>query len=197
MGKLIITIGRETGSGGRLIGEALASRLNIPCYDKKLLIETARRSGFNEDVIKENEERKPKFFWGAGMYGYEHPLPVQLFMEQSKVIQTLADKESCVIIGRCSDYVLKEEYNLINIFVHASEESRAKRVAEREGIPVDKAKIQNLRTDKARAAYYNYFTGQTWGDSRNYHLTLDSEKLGIGGAVDLIMQYLKIRDLIH
>ena len=196
MGKILITIGRETGSGGRLIGEALAQRLNIPCYDKKLLIETARRSGFNEDVIKENEERKPKFFWGAGMYGYEHPLPVQLFMEQSKVIQTLADKESCVIIGRCSDYVLKNEYNVINIFVHAPEEARAKRVADRENIPVEKAKIHVLRTDKARSAYYNYFTGQNWGESKNYHLTLDSEKLGIGGAVDLIIQYLKIRSLI-
>lgn len=195
MGKIVITVGRETGSGGRLIGEALANRLNIPCYDKKLIIETARRSGFNEDVIKENEEKKPKFFWGAGMYGYEHPLPVQLFIEQSNVIKGLA-KESCVIIGRCSDYVLKEEYNVVNIFVHSPEEARAKRTAERDGISVDKAKIQNMRTDRARAGYYNYFTGQTWGESKNYHLTLDSVKLGVAGAVDLIIQYLKIRGLI-
>ena len=196
MGKLIITVGRETGSGGRLIGESLAQRLNIPCYDKKLIIETARRSGFHEEVIKENEEKKPKFFWGAGLYGYENPLPVQLFIEQSNVIKEVAQNGSCVIIGRCSDYVLKEEYNVVNIFVHSPEEARARRVAERENLTLDKAKVHILRTDKARAAYYNYFTGQTWGESKNYHLTLDSEKLGIGGAVDLIMQYLKIRDLI-
>lgn len=194
MGNLIITIGRENGSGGRYVGEKLAKELGIKCYDKELLAETARVSGLAPQFIQENEEKKPQFFWGAGaFYMYEQPISVQLYVEQSKVIKQIADKESCVIIGRCADYVLNDYDNVINVYIHAPLDSRVERVMEREGVPEDKAKSSISKNDKARAAYYNYFTNKNWGAAKNYHLSLDTHKLGIQGAVDLIKNYVEIQ----
>lgn len=193
MKKTVITIGRENGSGGRHIGEELAAALGIKCYDKELLLETAKQSGLAPNFIAENEERKPQFFWGTGaFYMYEQPVSVQLYVEQSKVIKRLAVQESCVIVGRCSDYVLAGCDNVLNVFIHAPLEDRIKRVAQRDGISPDKAKSVVVKTDKARASYYSYFTGKIWGNAKNYHLSLDSSLLGIDGCVKAIEACLDI-----
>jgi len=189
--KTVITIGRENGSGGRLVGEALAKALGIKCYDKELLYETAKESGFAAGFIAENEEKKPNFFMGTGMfYAYEQPVSLQLYVEQSKIIKRIAEREPCVIVGRCSDYVLAEENNVLNVFIHAPLKDRITRVAARDNVSEDKAKSKIQKTDKARASYYNYYTNKTWGDAKNYHLSLDSSALGIEGCVNVILSCL-------
>lgn len=193
MEHLVITIGRENGSGGRHVGEELAKALGIKFYDKEILAETARQSGFAHEFIAENEEKKPQFFWGTGaFYMYEQPISVKLYIEQSKIIKQLAEKESCVIVGRCSDYVLHGYKNVVNVFVHAPLPARIARVTEREGLSEKDAKTRINKTDKARAAYYNYFTNQIWGEAKNYHLCVDTENLGIDGTVEMIKKYLEL-----
>lgn len=193
MKKTVITIGRENGSGGRHVGEELAKALNVKCYDKELLLETAKSSGLAANFIAENEERKPQFFWGTGaFYMYEQPISVQLYVEQSKIIKQLADREPCVIVGRCSDYVLADNDNVLNVFIHAPLDDRIERVAKRESVTQDKAKSFITKTDKARASYYSYFTGKIWGNAKNYHVSLDSSLLGIDGCVKAIMACLDI-----
>lgn len=192
MGNLIITIGRENGSGGRHVGELVAKKLGVAFYDKALLSETAKNSGFDEKFIADNEEKKPQLFWGTGsFYSYEQPISLKLYIEQSNTIKAIAERESCVIVGRCADYVLSEYDNVLNVYVHAPLSARIKRIAERDGISEDKAKSYINKNDKARAAYYDYFTNKVWGAAKNYHLSIDTEKLGIDGAVEIILEYAK------
>lgn len=198
MSNLVITIGRENGSGGRRVGEELAKSLGIKYYDKELLAETAKNSGFDKDFIARNEERKPQLAWGTGAYYmYEQPISVQLYVEQSKMIKKIAEREPCVIVGRCADYVLKDYSNVVNVYIHAPLSERVKRVMERDGINDSKAKSSISKNDKARAAYYDYFTNQVWGFAKNYHLSLDTHELGIDGAVELIKSYIEIKKLPH
>lgn len=195
MSNLIITVGRENGSGGRHVGEELAKSLGVKCYDKELLAETARESGFAAKFIEENEERKPQLFWGTGaFYMYEQPISVQLYVEQSKIIKKIAERESCVIVGRCADYVLNDFSDVINVYIHAPLDVRVKRIMERDGIAEDKARSAVSKLDKARSAYYNYFTNKVWGSAKNYHLSLDTGEIGIQGAVEMIKSYIKIRN---
>ncbi len=185
MGNLIITVGRENGSGGRHVGELLAKELGIAFYDKKLLEETAKTSGYDKDFIAENEEKKPSVFWGAGsFYSYDQPISTKLFIMQSNAIKEIADHESCVIVGRCADYVLADYDNVVNIFIHAPIQTRIKRIVERDKIPEDKAKSYISKNDKSRAAYYNYFSNKVWGSAKNYHLSIDTEQTGIEGTLD-------------
>lgn len=186
--KTVITIGREHGSGGRQVGEELAKKLGIKCYDKELLAETAKESGLATSFIAEYEEKKPQFFMGTGaFYAYEQPVSLQLYVEQSKVIKKLAERESCVIVGRCSDYVLEGDDRVLNVFIHAPLADRIARVADRENITEEKAKTKITKTDKARASYYDYYTNRNWGDAKNYHLSLNSSLLGIEGCVNVII----------
>lgn len=194
MGNLVVTIGREHGSGGRHVGFLLAKELGVNLYDKALLLETAKQCGYAHKFIEENEEKRPQMFWGTGASGwtYEQPISTQLYVEQSKIIQEIASREPCVIVGRCSDYVLSEYPDVVSVFLHAPLPARIKQISTRLGISPEKAKTLIAKNDKSRSAYYNYFTNQVWGLAKNYDLSLDTDKLGIEGAVNVIKAYIEI-----
>ena len=201
MSNKIYTIGREFGSGGKAVGEALANRLGIKLYDKELLQQAAKDSGFCEEIFENHDERPTNSFLYSlvmdtySINGYssapflDMPLNHKVFLAQFETIKKIAEKESCVIVGRCADYALAENPNCINVFIHADKEFRTKRVAAELQVNESKAKDTIQKKDKQRASYYNYYTSKKWGDSRSYHLTLDSSALGIDKCVEMILQY--------
>lgn len=192
----IITISRQFGSGGRTIGKMVADRLGIPCYNKELIEKVAAESGYAKAYVEEEGEYAPRksffsySFIGRGQDGLSNE--DHLWFAQRKVIKELAEKESCVIVGRCADYALSEEPNCVNAFIYADKTYRIKRVAHELGISESKAKDMVNRTDKERASYYNFYTNKKWGDSRSYDLALNSEKLGIDGCVDMLIRFADI-----
>lgn len=203
MSNQIYTIGREFGSGGKEIGTALANRLGIKCYDKELLKEASKQSGFCAEIF-ENHDEKPtsSFLYSLVMDTYsfggytsapflDMPLNHKVFLAQFDTIKKIAEKESCVIVGRCADYALADNPNCINVFIHADPDYRAERLSKKLNLTVNKARDMIHKTDKQRASYYNYYTSKKWGDSRSYHLTLDSGRIGVEGCVDLIIAYQK------
>jgi len=195
MGKLIITIGRQYGSGGREIGKIIAKALNIPCYDKELLAIVAKESGFSEEVLENYDEKAVNnfYYFQAGIYSAAQlPLHHQLFIAQLKTIKEIAEKESCVFIGRCADYVLSDHPNCVNIFIHSDQDSRVKRAIERYGTPEKHAKKVVHKVDKEREAYYNFYSTKKWGDLLNYHLSIDSS-IGIENTAKIIENYITMR----
>ena len=203
MSNVIYTIGREFGSGGRAVGTMLAERLGIKCYDKELLQRAATDSGFCKEIFENHDEKPTSSFlyslvmdtYSVGGYSsapfLDMPLNHKVFLAQFETIKKLASEESCVIVGRCADYALSELPTCINTFIHADMDVRIKRVAADMQIPENKARDVIQKSDKQRASYYNYYTSKKWGDSRGYHLTLDSSQLGIDGCVDMILDYRK------
>lgn len=201
MSHYVFTIGREFGSGGKDVGVALAKRLGIKCYDKELLKEASKESGYCAEIF-ENHDEKPtnSFLYSLVMDTYsfggyssapflDMPLNHKIFLAQFDTIKKIAEKESCVIVGRCADYALADTPNCIHVFIHASLDYRMNRISKKLDMPANKARDMIQKTDKQRASYYNYYTSKKWGDSRSYHLTLDSEKIGVDGCVDLILGY--------
>ncbi len=184
----IITISREFGSGGRTIGKKVAEKLGIPCYDSELIEKLAQESGFTKDYIKEAGEYTPGGFLASAFSSRAFgPTNEDILWElQCKIITELAEKESCVIVGRCADYILQDKADCLKVFIHADMAFRAERIVkvygEREESPE-----QRLRDkDKRRAAYHRFYTNMKWGYAENYHLTLDSGVLGIDKCVDII-----------
>ncbi|MBO5371782.1 MAG: cytidylate kinase-like family protein [Lachnospiraceae bacterium] len=201
MNNYVYTIGREFGSGGKDIGVALAKKLGVKCYDKELLAEAAKESGFCAEIF-ENHDEKPtsSFLYSLVMDTYsfggystapflDMPLNHKVFLAQFDTIKKIAEKESCVIVGRCADYALADNPNCINIFVHADKDYRVNRVAKKLNLSANKARDMINKTDKQRASYYNYYTSKKWGDSRSYDLCLDSGRIGVDGCVDMILAY--------
>lgn len=193
----IITIGREYGSGGHDIARKLAERLHIPCYDKEILKEAAKKSGFAESVFEEHDETAKNsllysLVMGASTYGGQ-PLAVKVYLEQFNAMKEIAQRGPCVFVGRCSDYVLRDFDNVVNIFITAPLEARIKRICARHNTTHEKAADMIEMTDKTRASYYRYYTSQKWGAAKNFHLTLDSDSLGVEGTIDMIEYYLKVR----
>jgi cytidylate kinase len=184
----IVTIAREYGSGGRLIGQRLAQELNIPFYDKKLLALAAQESGLAEDFIEKIEQKRTvNFLDNLYMTSQELPVAEQVFLTQSQVIRKIAEKESCVIVGRCADYVLRDYANCLRVFVHAPLEWRIKCVRDEYGETVANYTDYLRKQDKNRAGYYNYFTQNKWGKTQNYHLSIDSS-IGIPAAVRVLKE---------
>lgn len=186
--KKIITISRQFGSGGRTIAKQLGEKLGIPCYDNEFLIEAAKQSGFSEDYIKEESEYAQGGFLAATFYLRENGLTNQdkLWAIQRNIILDLAEKGSCIIVGRCADFILKDKEKCLNVFIHASMEKRAERIihvyGEREESPEQRLKDK----DKRRASYYRFYTDTKWGEARNYHVALNSGELGIPYCVDVL-----------
>ena len=177
MANLVITIGRENGSGGRQLGSELAEALGVKCYDSELINETAKASGFAESFVQSHEEQRPGSFLyslvtGGGVVADEQPFPVQIFQAQSEVIRTIAARESCVIVGRCADYVLRDDPNvaLVNLFVHAPMAARIRRESARTNTTPIQAEKRIRQVDKERASYYNFFSSKRWGDAQGYDL---------------------------
>ena len=202
----IITISREFGSGGREVGEKLAAKLGIKLYDKELLQQAAKDSGFCEEIF-ENHDEKPtnSFLYSLVMDTYsvsgysaapflDMPLNHKVFLAQFETIKKIAEKESCVIVGRCADYALSDNPDCINIFIHADLDVRIKNVSRNLNITENKARDIINKTDKQRASYYNYYTSKKWGDSKSYNLSLDAGKLGTDNCVEMILKFRELMD---
>ena len=206
MANKIYTIGRGFGSGGREVGEKLAAKLGIKLYDKELLQQAAKDSGFCEEIF-ENHDEKPtnSFLYSLVMDTYsvsgysaapflDMPLNHKVFLAQFETIKKIAEKESCVIVGRCADYALSDNPDCINIFIHADLDVRIKNVSRNLNITENKARDIINKTDKQRASYYNYYTSKKWGDSKSYNLSLDAGKLGTDNCVEMILKFRELMD---
>lgn len=195
MENVIITISREYGCGARAVGEALATRLGIPYYDRNLVDIAAERSGLAPEFIEKTEQRTTGgFFYSmnstAGVLSGAAPgsksLADQVYLAQFGAIREIAAKGSCVIVGRCADAILKDDYNCLRIFLHADFEDRVKRAVEVYGIDAQEAPRILKDTDKARARHYKYYSDQKWGAASNYDISLNMALFTIDGAVKML-----------
>lgn len=197
---MIITIGRQFGSGGHQVGRKLAKELGLKIYDKELLKLVAEESGICEKVL-ENYDEKPtsSLLYSIVMDVYPSmnyvgtTLNQQIYQAQYDAIRRLGERESCVIVGRGADYILRDCKDLMSVFVHAPLDFRVKRVAEFEHITEAKARDMVIKADKKRASFYNFQTEKKWGAVDSYNLAVDTSDLGIDGAVRLIQQYIRIK----
>lgn len=201
---LIITIGRENGSGGRRIGRKLAEELGIKCYDKELIDEAVKNSGLCKEIFETHDEKPTNsFLYSLVMDTYsvgyansaymDMPLNHKVFLAQFDTIKQIANEESCVIIGRCADYALADYPNVISVFITADEDVKIKTLMERHDMSESQAKSFMMKTDKKRSSYYNYYSSKRWGDSRSYDLCINSSKLGYEGTVQLIKAYAELK----
>ena len=201
--KLIITIARQYGSGGREIGEKVAKKLGITLYDKQLITDAATKGNLDENVSKlADESAANSLLYTLAMgsnvlgttmhFGYKMPLNDKLFILQSEVIKEKAKEDSCVIIGRCADYVLRDEEYVLRIFVYGDLDHRAARIQERHP-ELKSSQIVDVitKTDKRRSSYYNFYTGNKWGKYDNYDMAINSSTLGINGTAELIVELAK------
>lgn len=203
-GNLVITIGRQCGSQGQLIGEKVAEALGVKCYDKDLLSEAAKHSGLCEELFHTHDEKPTNsFLYSLVMDTYslgysssaymDMPINHKIFLAQFDTIRKLADENSCVIVGRCADYALAEYPNTVTVFITADEEDKVKFMMDSTGLEAAKAKDQMIKIDKKRASYYNYYASKRWGDSKGYDLCLNSSAVGIDGAVKMILEFAKMK----
>lgn len=197
----VITIGRQYGSGGREIGKRLAERYQIPFYDNELITRAAKESGFAEETFERAEDKATNSLlyslaMGINVYGNQDfgfsglSLDDRIFLAQSDVIRKVAQEGSCVIVGRCADYVLRERDDVFNIFVRASMDFRLERAIHEYGVEEKKAADYILKNDKRRGNYYSYHVGEKWTNLNNYDMVINSSLLGLERAVDCICAYL-------
>ena len=204
--KFVITIGRTYGSGGRLLGRMIAERLGIGFYDKQLLVEAAQKAGFSHAFVEQGDEQPPKMLGGIipfsmGFYpmswvGSDAGASTSdsIYKAQCDFMHELAERESCVIVGRSADYVLRNNPNVVNIFVHATPKACADRIVQRnEAANRQDAIALAERTNKLRANFYNFYTDKKWGDARSYHLCFDSEVMKLEDMTDLVIAYIQKR----
>ena len=198
--KIILAIGRQFGSGGRDIGQKLAKAFGIGYYDKELITEAAKESGLCEDIFERADERANHALSYAFTMGYSSFIGMftpandilsndTLFKIQSDTIRNIADKGSCVLVGRCADYILRDDPACLSVFISNTIETRIQKIVERMGVTVEQAKELMTKNDKSRAAYYNYYTNKTWGMASSYNLCVDASILGIDGTVDFIKRF--------
>ncbi len=193
MKKTIITIEREYGSGGRGIGKKIAEKLGIKYYDGELLSLVAKESGYTEEFIKQNDQKRTQSLLYHLYIGSQIlPASDMIFIAQSRVIKDLYNKESCVIVGRCADYVLRDCDDVIKVFIHAPLESRMERVKNGYGEKAENYKAYVQKKDKSRIAYFNYFADDSWGRADAYDITVNSD-VGIDKTVDIIVDYIKAK----
>ena len=202
---IVVTIGRQAGSGGKEIGEKLAAALGIKCYDRELLERAAKESGLCEAIF-ENHDEKPtrSFLYSLVMdtysYGYnssaynDMPINHKVFLAQFDAIKKIADEGPCVIVGRCADYALEEYNNCLRLYLYAPIEKRVERVSKIRNMTPAKTKDMLLKTDKQRASYYNYYTNKKWGDSNSYDMCINTSVLGIEGTVELIKGIIETKE---
>ena len=207
-GHRIVTIGREFGSGGRLIGQKLAERMGVNCYDKELINLASKESGLCTEVFENNDEKPLNSFFyslvmdtgalGQTFAGYmDAPLNQKVFLAQFETIQRLAERESCVIVGRCADYALHDYPNTIHIFISGELQDKVERVAKYNNMSKDKALDLIAKSDKKRANYYNYYSNKKWGAAATYDLCINSSLTGVDGAVDLIMKFIEVKEALQ
>lgn len=200
--ELIINVGRQFGSGGRLVALALGRKLGIPVYDQELIAKAAEQSGFSKELFANSDEKRnllalSSFIVDVGRFGSadNYMSDNQLFVIQSNVIRSLADKGPAIFIGRCSDYILRDR-KCLDVFVTATDDVRIKRIAERMHITPEQADSLMRKKDRTRETYYNYYTFGNWGVASNYDLCVDSSVLGIEGTADMIIDFCRRAGLL-
>lgn len=204
MEKVIITIARQYGSGGKTIGQMLANDMGIPFYSREILRLASDDSGIREELFNQADEKlRSNPLFGASKKVYTGGLispesddfvsSENLFNYQAKVIKELAEKGSCVIVGRCADFVLKDRADVVSVFVHAPADYCMERAMERNDMSRKEMEKFIAKTDKYRGDFYHYYTGNVWNDARNYDLCLNSSKLGFEKCVEEIKAYIKVR----
>ncbi|MBQ2103538.1 MAG: cytidylate kinase-like family protein [Bacteroidales bacterium] len=196
---ILITIGRQFGSGGKPVGDALSRKLGIPVYDNELITEAAKQSGYSPELFIRSDEKKRSFFL-ANLFGLSSDVrdmigDAELFRIQSETIRNLAAKGSAIFVGRASDYVLRD-MKCLNVFITASMESRIKFVCERDGVALEDAPGIIERRDRNRSKYYDFFTQKHWGLASNYDICINRSTLGTEKTADLIIEFGKMRGLI-
>ena len=199
--KFVINIGRPLGSGGKAVGEAVAARLGIGVYDKQLINLAAEQSGICPEIFEKADEKESRNlfatfigylrspFVGSEYSGSNVLSSDALFKIQSDVIRDIASRESCIFVGRCADYILRDHPRAVNVFVTGAPEDRVRRLCEQENVTPEEAEAQMERTDARRASYYDYFSSGKWGEAATYHLCIDSSVLGIEGTADFIREF--------
>jgi len=204
----VITIGRQFGSGGRVIGEKLAESYGIKYYDRELLARAAKESGFCEEILMNHDERPTNSFLynlviDTYSFGYnsssfvDMPISQKVFLAQFDTIKKVAEEGPCVIVGRCADYALENRTNVINLFIYADHDYKVKRIMEQYDLDESKAVDMITKKDKQRQSYYNYYTNKKWGKAESYDLCINSAILGIEGSVKLIKQYIDDFEDLH
>lgn len=193
--KIIITIGRQFGSGGKCVADALGKKLGIPVYDNELILKAAQDSGFSAELFVQSDEKR-RFFSLSSIFAGNMNTDTEnymsdkgLFKMQCETIRKIASQGSAIIVGRCSDYILRDVDGVLDVFLTSPAEIRAARVAERMGISLEKAAEMVEKRDKARAEYYNYYTFGDWGVASTYDLCIDSSILGIEETADFIIDF--------
>ena len=215
MEKFVVTIAREYCSGGQKIGTRLAEELGVSCYDSEMLRLVSRNENMQNDRVAGDKRIKDTSLYDVAKEIYTDPLPTpniddvlttkiedsemasirDIYDYQSEIIHELAKRESCVIIGRCANYILKDEPWTINVFVHAPIGFKMKRAQSRHFMPEDELRNYLAKVDERKADYYFKYTGCEWTDVRNYDLSLDTSELGISGCVDLIKRFIEIKQI--
>ena len=199
---IIITIGRQFDSGGKCVAEVLGRKLGIPVYDQELIMKAAQESGFSAEFFEQSDEKR-RFFSLSSIFATAYSSETEnymsdkgLFRIQCETIRNIAAQGPAVIVGRCSDYVLRDMKNKLDVFLTSPLEKRAARVAERQGIDYAKAMETVEREDRNREEYYNYYTFGNWGVASNYDLCIDSDKLGDEGTADMIIEFARRAGLL-
>ncbi|MCM1306887.1 MAG: cytidylate kinase-like family protein [Bacteroides sp.] len=191
----VITISRQYGSGGRLIGKLLAERLEIPFYDKEIILQAAEKSGLAAGFIEENEQKRKSFDlypvanvrWGIAPNSFDS-FEAKIYAAEADAIENCAKRGACVIVGRCADYVLKGKAKCLNVFIHADDDERIRRVIEEYKEAPNEKKAQKLLRDidRNRARHYEYYTDAHWGKASEYDLCLNSSSLGVEKCIDIL-----------
>ena len=187
MAHTVITIGRQFGSGGRIVAQRVAETLHIPFYDKAVIDLAAKETGLSEAFIRQAEQKKTSSFL-YNLYMSAHNLPVtdQVFIAESEVIRRVAGEGPCVIVGRCADYVLQRQEGVLNIFLHAPLDERIFRTRETYQVDAADRRSYGRKQDRGRAAYYEHFTNRVWGQAEHFHLAVNST-IGLDAVADLIL----------
>lgn len=189
--QIIITVGRESGSGGHAIAKKVAELMGISCYDKKKLVEgTAKLSGLNRNYVKKLDEKPVGFPFSGRIGSYEESPESNVARKTFDYIRRIAESgESCVIVGRCADSVLAGNPNVLRVFVVGDADKKTKRIAKIQQISIEEAEAERKETDRFRRAYHNFYSDTKWGDSRAYDLIINSSRLGIQGTAEIIIQF--------
>ena len=197
MSNLIITVGRQFGSGGREIANKIAKHFNIKCYDNELVDLAAEHSGLHKDFVASCDEKAVSSFAFSVSNNFyipangAHQVQIKAYFAQFEVLKKLAESESFVVVGRVADYILRNKENKISIFISANTNDRINRIMEFENISESKAEKMILKADKNRAKYYNFFSQSKWGDAKTYDICINSSLMGIDKTADVLIKYIE------
>ncbi|MCI8411489.1 MAG: cytidylate kinase-like family protein [Clostridia bacterium] len=193
---IVITISREYGSGGRYVGRLIADKLGVKLYDKEFVTKVAEQTGLSEEYIENNEQKREILSNLNNGYYFGLNNSDELFLKESELIKEIAEKESCVIIGRCADFILQDRENVLKVFVYSNMKDKIKRATQIYGFDKEKAEKEIKRIDKLRANHYKYYTEKEWNNYSNYDICINSDLLGVEKAADLICNIVREKEAI-